>query len=154
MASLTQWTWVSANSGRRWRTGKPGMLQSMGSQRVRHEWVAEQQQSVKLKALESTTTNKASGGDGIPAELFKILKKIILWKCWTQYASTFGILSSVHRTGKSQFSFQSQRRAMPKNVQTTVQLCSFHMVARLCSKSFKLGFSSMWTKNFQSTSWI
>ena len=154
MASLTQWTWVSANSGRRWRTGKPGMLQSAGSQRVRHEWVAEQQQSVKLKALESTTTNKASGGDGIPAELFKILKKIILWKCWTQYASTFGLLSSVHRTGKSQFSFQSQRRAMPKNVQTTVQLCSFHMVARLCSKSFKLGFSSMWTKNFQSTSWI
>ena len=38
---------------------------------------------------------------------------------------------------------------MPKNVQTTVQFLSFHMVARLCSKSFKLGFSNMWTKNFQ-----
>ena len=35
MASLTQWTWVWANSGRYWRTGKPGVLQSMGSQRVR-----------------------------------------------------------------------------------------------------------------------
>ena len=43
MASLTQWTWVWANSGRWWRTGKPGILQSMGSQRVGHEWVTEQQ---------------------------------------------------------------------------------------------------------------
>jgi len=38
---------------------------------------------------------------------------------------------------------------MPKNVQTTLQLHSFHMLARLCSKFFKLGFSSMWTKYFQ-----
>ena len=46
-------------------------------------------------------------------------------------------------------SFQSQRRAMPENVQTTTQWCSFGLLARLCSKSFKLGFSSIWTKNFQ-----
>ena len=39
--------------------------------------------------------------------------------------------------------------AMPKTAQTTVQLCSFHIPARLCSKSFKLGFSSTWTQNFQ-----
>ena len=38
MAPLTQWTWVWANSGRQWWTGRPGMLQSMGSQRVRHDW--------------------------------------------------------------------------------------------------------------------
>ena len=38
-----------------------------------------------------------------------------LWKCCTQYASKFGKLSSGHRTGKGQFSFQSQRKAMPKN---------------------------------------
>ena len=38
---------------------------------------------------------------------------------------------------------------MPKNVKTTVQLHSFHMLVRLCSKSFKLGFSSMWTKMFK-----
>ena len=42
-----------------------------------------------------------------------------------------------------------QRRAMPNNVQTTIQLPSFHMLARYCSKSFKLGFSSIWNKNFQ-----
>ena len=38
MASPTQWTWVWVNSGSRWRTGRPGVLQSMGSQRVRHDW--------------------------------------------------------------------------------------------------------------------
>ena len=42
----------------------------------------------------------------------------MLWKCCTQYVSNFGKLSSDHRTGNSQFSFQSQRRVMPKNVQT------------------------------------
>ena len=41
MASLTQWTWVWVNSGGWWWTGRPGMLQSMESQRVRHEWVTE-----------------------------------------------------------------------------------------------------------------
>ena len=75
--------------------------------------------------------------------------KMMLWKCCTQYVSKFGKLSSGHRTGKGQFSFQSQRRTMPKNAQTTTQLHSFHMLARLCSKSFKLGFHSMWTENFQ-----
>ena len=58
-------------------------------------------------------------------------------------------LISGHRIGKGQFSFQSQRKARPKNVQITLQLLSFHMLARLCSKPFNLGFSSIWTKNFQ-----
>ena len=52
----------------------------------------------------------------------------MLWKCCTQYASKFGKLISGHRTGKGQFSFQSQRKAMPKNVQTTAQLHSSHML--------------------------
>ena len=42
MASPTRWTWVWASSGSWWWTGKPGMLQSMGSQRVRHDWATEQ----------------------------------------------------------------------------------------------------------------
>ena len=41
------------------------------------------------------------------------------------------------------------KKGMSKNVQTTIQLCLFHMLVRLCSKFFKLGFSSMWTENFQ-----
>ena len=73
----------------------------------------------------------------------------MLWKCCTQYVSKFGKLNSGHRIGKGQFSFQSHRRTMPKNAQTTVHLYSFHMLARLCLKSFKLGFSSVWTENFQ-----
>ena len=43
-ASLTQWPWVGASSGRWWETGKRGVLQSMGSQRVGHDWATEQQQ--------------------------------------------------------------------------------------------------------------
>ena len=77
-------------------------------------------------ALGSITTNKASGGGGIPVELFQVLKddavKVVhsvcqqIWKTqqWPQ-------------DWKSQFSFQSQRKAMPKNVQTTTQLHSSHM---------------------------
>ena len=54
----------------------------------------------------------------------------MLLKCCTQYASKCGKLSSGHRTGKGQFSFQSQRKAMPKNVQTIAQFHSFHMLAK------------------------
>ena len=69
--------------------------------------------------LESITTDKANGGDGIPVELFQILKDV---KVVYSICHKFGKLSSGHRTGKGQFSFQSQRKAMPKNAQTTTQL--------------------------------
>ena len=65
-------------------------------------------------ALGSITTNKGSGGDGIPVELFQILKDAVVKVL--DYASLFGKLSSGHRTGKGQFSFQSQRKEMPNNV--------------------------------------
>ena len=55
--------------------------------------------------LECILMNKASGGDGIPAELYLKSWKMMLWKCCTQYVSNFGKLSSGHRTGKGQFSF-------------------------------------------------
>ena len=99
-------------------------------------------------ALGSITTNKASGGDGIPVEVFQILKDDAL-NCCTQYASKFGKLSSSHRTGKGQFSFQSQRKAMPKNVQSTAQLYSSHMRVKQCSKFSKPGFSNTCTVNLQ-----
>ena len=61
-----------------------------------------------------------------------ILECEVKWasKCCTQYASKFGKLSSGHRTGKGQFSFQSQRKAMPKNAQTTAQLHSSHTLVK------------------------
>ena len=62
----------------------------------------------KLKwALGSITINKATGGDGIPVELFQILKDDAVKVLHFQYASKFGNLSSGHRAGKGQFSFQS-----------------------------------------------
>ena len=80
-------------------------------------------------ALGSTTMNKESGGDEIPVEPFQILKDDSV-KCCAQYASKFGKLSSGHRTGKGQFSFQSKRSSVPKNVQTTAQLHSSHTLAK------------------------
>ena len=92
-------------------------------------------------ALGSITTNKARGGDGIPAELFQILKvdasKVLESLCQQIWKAQQG-----HRTGKVQFSSQFQRRAVLRDVQTTRQLFSLPMLIRLCSKSFKLGFRS------------
>ena len=94
-------------------------------------------------ALGRITKNIASEDDGIPAEQFKILNddavKMLhsicqhIWKSpqWSQdWKMSFFI-------------------PIPKNVQTLIPSYTFHMVARSCSKSLKLGFSSMRTENFQ-----
>ena len=80
-------------------------------------------------ALESSTTNRARGSDEIPVELFQILKddavKVLhsicqqIWK--TQLCP---------QDWNGQFSFQSQRKAMPKNTQSTAQLHSHHMLVK------------------------
>ena len=80
-------------------------------------------------ALESITTNEASGGDGIPVELFQILKDDAV-KVLHSICQQVGKFSSGHRTGKDQFSFQSQRKAMQKNAQTTTQLHSSHTLVK------------------------
>ena len=86
-------------------------------------------------ALESITTNNATGGDGIPLELFQILKddavKVLHSICQQIWKTQLW-----PRTGKGQFSFQSQRKAMPKSAQTTAQWYTssvqFSSVAQLC----------------------
>ena len=70
--------------------------------------------------------NKARGGDGIPVEIFQTLKDDAV-KVLPSICQKFGKPSSGHRTAKRQFSFQSQRKAMPKNVHTITQLHSSHM---------------------------
>ena len=75
--------------------------------------------------------NKASRGNGISAELVQILKDDVV-KVLHSLCQQICKLSSGHRTGKCHFSLQSQRKAMPKKVQITVQLYSFHMSAKLC----------------------
>ena len=77
-------------------------------------------------ALESITMNKASGGDGIPVELFQILKDDAV-KVLHSICQQIWKLSSGHRTGKDQFSFQSQRTSMPKNA---AQLHSSHTLVK------------------------
>ena len=72
--------------------------------------------------------NKASGGDGIPVELFQILND-----------DAVKVLHSMCQ----HFLFQSQRKAMPKNAQTTAQLHSSHTLAKDCSKFAKPGFNNM-----------
>ena len=95
-------------------------------------------------ALGNITMNKASGDDAIPVELFQILKddavKVLhslcqqIWKTqqWPQDWKR-SVFISVSKTGNAK---ECSNRTM----------CSFHMPVRLCSKSFKLGFISMWTK--------
>ena len=93
-------------------------------------------------ALESITMNKANGGDGIPAELFQLLKddavKVLhsicqqIWKTqqWPQ-------------DWKRSVFIPIQRKAMPKNAQTTTRLHSSHTLVKSCSKFSKPGFSNM-----------
>ena len=68
------------------------------------------------------------------------------WCCGNaalKHISKFGKLSSGHRTGKVQSSFQSQRKAMPKNTQTNTQLHSSPILWKQCSKFFKPGLNNM-----------
>ena len=93
------------------------------------------------------TANKANGSYRIPVELFQILNDDavkVLYSICQQIWKT----EQWPQDWKIQFSFQSQRRTMPKNVQTTMQLHSSHMLAKQCSK-FYPGCNSMWTISFQ-----
>ena len=83
----------------------------------------------EVNSLGSITRNKASGGDGIPVELFQILKDDAV-KVLHSICQQIWKTQQCHRTGKGQFSFQFQRKAMPKNVQTTAQLHSSHMLVK------------------------
>ena len=70
---------------------------------------------------------------------------MVLWKHCTQYVSKLGKLSSGHGTGKGQFSFQSQRKAMPKKAQTTAQLHSSHTLA-MAPHSNTFAWKIPWTE--------
>ena len=80
-------------------------------------------------ALGSITMNKRSGGDGIPVELFQILKDDAV-KVLHSICQQIWKPQQCPRTGKGHFSFQSQRKAMPKNAQTITQLDSSHMLTK------------------------
>ena len=82
MASSTQWTWVWVNSGSWWWTGRPGVLQSMGSQRVGHNWVTE------LTWTETKRVRQKSVGNGV-AWWKEPGTSMMLWSCWINQPSHF-----------------------------------------------------------------
>ena len=87
--------------------------------------------------LEIINTNKASGSDGIPVDLFRPKR----W-CYDSDAlnMTANLENSALTTGLEKISFHSiPKKGNNQNIQTTIQLHSFHMGIGLCSKSFKLG---------------
>ena len=99
-----------------------------------HDGVITQQEPDILEcevkwALESITMNKASGGEGISAELFQVLKDDAV-KVLHSICQQIWNTQQWPQDLKSQFSFQSQRKAMPKNVQTTPQLPSSNTLAK------------------------
>ena len=85
--------------------------------------------------------NKANGGDGIPVELFQILKDDAVKVMHSTYLQIWKT-QQWPQDWKRSVSFQSQRKAMPKNAQTTAQLHSSHLLAKKCSKFSKPGFNS------------
>ena len=87
--------------------------------------------------------NKASGGDGIPAELFQNLKDDAVKSVALSMPANLENSEVATGVKKGQFLLQSQRREIPKMLKLPyAPLQSLHMPARLCSKSFKLGFSN------------
>ena len=80
-------------------------------------------------ALGSFTMNKASGGDGIPVELFQILKDDAL-KMLHSTCQQIWKTQQWPQEWQCHFSFQSQRKAVSKNAQTTIQLLSSHMIVK------------------------
>ena len=93
-------------------------------------------------ALGNITTNKASGGDGIPAELFQILKDDCVKSVALDMSANLEN-SEWPQDWKMSVFTPISKKVILKNVQTTIQLHSFHMLVSLCSKSFKPGFNSM-----------
>ena len=98
--------------------------------------------------LGNITKNKTSGDDGIPLELFQILKDYAV-KVLHSVCQQIWKTQQWPQDWKRSVFIPGSKKGNAENVQTVTQLHSFHMLLRLCSKSFKPGFSSIWAKNSQ-----
>ena len=82
MASPMQWTWTWANFRRWWGTGRPGVLQSMGSQRVRHDWVTVWYVTCKQWEFYFFFSNLFGEGQRSWSDADCFCWKEVLWRCW------------------------------------------------------------------------
>ena len=98
-------------------------------------------------ALRSTTVDKASGDDGIPADLFQILT----WCCSSAALNMPANLENwAVATGLEKVNFHSNpKEGQCQRISKLSFSCTDFTLARLCSKSFKLGFNSTWNENLQ-----
>ena len=94
---------------------------------------------------EFSTTNKASGGGGIPAELFQILKDDAV-KCCTQYANKFGKLSSGHRTGKRSVFLQIPKKG---NAKEFSNYCKISLISHASKVMFKIFQARLYTSTMK-----
>ena len=101
MASLSRWTWVWASSGRWWWTVKCGMLQSMGSQRVRHDWVTEQQPQCAMPKFGVNMYRKVCAHIFRCSILCPNLTQPATWRREGQHMSGLHFHSLLWTTGKS-----------------------------------------------------
>ena len=104
MASPTQWTWVWVNSGSWWWTGKPGVLQSMGSQRVRHDWATELNWSSSSSSSNRSSSNSSSSNSSSNKIVFLPLSFALCLGVWVEprkgdVFSTILVLCSVVTVG-------------------------------------------------------
>ena len=97
MASLMQWTWTWANCGWLWGTERPGMLQFLGSQRVRHNWVTEKQQHMPGTMLDSIGINKTRF---LPAQFSEKDKEIILTEWYVHWVGVLSVIQWWYRRGR------------------------------------------------------
>ena len=93
MASLTQWTWVWVNSRSWWWTGRPGVLQSMGLQRVRHDWVTELNWTYCLKGGK-WVIKFLSALSGYMSDYLKIINLIKILNLSTSHLWTYSLSTS------------------------------------------------------------
>ena len=97
MASLTQWTWVWASSWSWWWTGKPGMLQSMGSQRVRHNWVTELSPNLHISLSWVISSNIPSNSLFFSLTVFKLLRDYFSLFLLCEFYYFFYFLNNLNR---------------------------------------------------------
>ena len=92
MASRTQWTWVWVNSGNWWWTGRPGVLQSMGSQKVRHNWVTELNWTDNKMAIQG----KPNVGCVIMVSWHQVLYGGRLWSFFSSVLNNQDFILEIH----------------------------------------------------------